>query len=36
MKNLRVKYVLVMYFGRKSNLGCQTSCQGGYLYEVGK
>ena len=26
MKNLRVNYVLVMYFGRKSNLGCQINC----------
>ena len=36
MKNLRVKYLLVTYVGRKSNLGCQINCQGRYLYEVGK
>ena len=36
MKNLRVKYVLGMYFDRKSNLGRQISCQGRYLHEVGK
>ena len=36
MNNLRVKYVLGMYFDRKSNLGRQISCQGRYLHEVGK
>ena len=33
---LMVKYLLVICFGRKSNLGHQTNCQGRYLYEVGK
>ena len=28
MKNLRVKYVFVMYFGREGNLGHQINCQG--------
>ena len=36
MKKLRVKYVLVMYFGRKNNLGHQINFQGRYLHEIGK
>ena len=28
MENLRVRYVLVMSFARKSNLGRQINCQG--------
>ena len=36
MKNLRVKYVLVIYFDRESNLGRQINCLGRYLDEVGK
>ena len=35
MNNLGVKYVLVMSFGRTSNLGRQINCQG-RLYEAGK
>ena len=35
-KNLRVKYVLIMHFGSKSNLGRQINCQGRYFHEVGK
>ena len=34
MKNLRVNYVLVAYFERKSNLVCQINCQGRYLHET--
>ena len=34
MKNLRVNYVLVAYFERKSNLVCQINCQGKYLHET--
>ena len=35
-KNFRVKGLLVMYFGRKSNLGRQINREGRYLHEVGK
>ena len=34
MKNLRVNYVLVAYFERKSYLVCQINCQGRYLHET--
>ena len=34
MENLKVKYVLVMYFGRKSNLGRQINCQGIGIIEL--
>ena len=36
LKNSRVKSLLIMNFGRKSNWGHEINCQGRYLHEVGK